>query len=237
MPMPPPPYSPLETVYCTDEAIAIRCGSDHVVLTPAANAIAEGVDGVFEPSDRWTLNSASVDFEAQEVEPGAVILLTDGKGGADGKDRIKGSGTVLIVESIVGNAAALRRIGMKPGAGQPPAPATGLSEVEFRVATLRPQIEMASDEINRRFGIDPTRASRSPDWIYDLRELEEATILTVLLRQYTVDARTKDGDFPLKIREIKQALDECLARLQVKWGPRGDDGAPANKFGMRLVRG
>lgn len=227
-----PPHPPLETVYCTDEAIAIRCNSDHQVLTPAANLIAEGDDGEFEPGERWTLKSASVDFEAQGVLPGALVSV-DG-----GSDRyFKGSGSLLVADSVDGGSVALRRIGMAAGLGQPPAPADGLSGVKFRVSTLAPQIEQASDEINRRFGVDPAQAKRSPDWIYDRRELEEATMLTVLLRQYTVDARTSDGDFPLKIREIKQALDGALARLQVKWGPRGDSQAPSSVFGMRLIRG
>ena len=231
MPMPPPPYPPLAVVYCTDEAIAIRCNSDHQVLTPDANVIAEASDGEFAASDQWTLRSETVDFEDQGVEPGSLVNAR-GKHAA-----IKGSGTVFVVESVAGKTASLRRIGMVAGKGQPPAPAEGLTGVEFKVATLAPQIEQASDEINRRFGIDPAVASRSPEWAYDLRELEEATMLTVLLRQYTVDARTSDGDFPLKIKEIKQVLDAALSRLQVKWGPRGDSQTPSSVFGMRLVRG
>lgn len=226
-----PPYPPLETVYCTDEAIAIRCNSDHQVLTPNANLVAEGSDGVFEPGDRWTLKSATVDFEAQGAKSGTLINVC-GKYAA-----IKGSGTVFVIESALGKTALLRRVSKAAGFGQPPSPDEGLTDVVFKAATLAPQIEQASDELNRRFGIDPAKASRSPDWIYDRRELEEATMLTVLLRQYTVDARTSDGDFPLKIREIKQTLDAVLARLQVKWGPRGDSQAPSSVFGMRLIRG
>lgn len=229
--MPPPPYPKLAVVYCTDEAIAIRCNSDHKVLTPNANVIAEATDGAFVADDPWTLRSEVVDFEAQGVEPGALINV------AGDHPVIKGSGVVFVAESVAGETASLRRIGMAAGLGQPPAPAAGLAGVKFNVATLAPQIEQASDEINRRFGIDPAVASRSPEWAYDLRELEEATMLTVLLRQYTVDARTSDGDFPLKIREIKQALDAALSRLQVRWGPRGDSSAPSSVFGMRVVRG
>lgn len=231
MPMPPPPYPPLQVVYCTDEALAIRCSGDHVVLTPDANVIAEGDDGLILPADRWTLTSVKVDFEAQGVVSGTLIHLRD-KG-----RKIKGSGVVLVVESTAGKSATLRRIGMTAGVGQPPAPAEGLTDVEFKAATLAPQIEQASDEINRRFGIDPAVASRSPEWAYDLRELEEATMLTVLHRQYMIDARTSDGDFPLKVKEIGKTLDAALARLQLKWGPRGDSQAPSSVFGMRMVRG
>lgn len=228
-----PPYPPLATVYCTDEAIAIRCNSDHQVLTPDANLVAEGSDGSFIAPDRWTLHSATVDFESQGVKPGSLVTIRD----TGTTKRIRGSGSLLVAATIAGKTVTLRRIGMAAGLGQPPAPADGLTGVAFGVSTLAPQIEQASDELNRRFGIDPAKASREPDWIYDRRELEEATMLTVLLRQYTVDARTSDGDFPLKIREIKVALDAALSRLQLKWGPRGDSGQPASVFGMRMVRG
>lgn len=228
-----PPYPQLATVYCTDEAIAIRCNSDHQVLTPDANLIAEGSDGSFVSPDRWTLRSATVDFEAQGVKPGSLVAIRD-----DGRDRrIKGSGELLVADAVAGGTVTLRRIGMAGGKGQAPAPADGLTDVKFSVSTLAPQIEQASDELNRRFGIDPAKASRDPSWIYDRRELEEATMLTVLLRQYTVDARTSTGDFPLKIKEIKQALDGALSRLQVKWGPRGDAAPPTSVFGMRVIRG
>ena len=44
----------------------------------------------------------------------------------------------------------------------PPAPAAGLTGVEFLIASLDPQIEEASFDLNRRFGIDPNVAGRSP---------------------------------------------------------------------------
>jgi len=226
---------PLEIVYCDDEALAIRCHADYRVLTPSSNMLASGADGAFAEGEPWTLRSASVDFEAQGVKPGMIVVLD--QGGAAGARHIKGSGDHLAVASVEGSALGLRRIGLEAGVGQPPAPPEGLEGVRFSIATLAPQIEQASDDINRRFGIDPARASRAPEWIYDRRELEEATMLAVLLRQYSVDARASEGDFPLKVREVRRSLDECLARLRVRWGPSGDAAPPSTKFGTRLVRG
>ncbi|WP_165251168.1 hypothetical protein [Paludisphaera soli] len=223
------PVYPLATVYCTDEDLAIRCPTDLRILTPADSLAAAGSDGAFAAGLPWTLGSATVDFEAQGVAPGSLIHL---EGGA-----IRGSGGYFVVDSVAGPVVGLRRIGMASGLGQPPAPAAGMTGVRFAVTTLAPQIEQASDELNRRFGIDPTSSLRGPTAVYDLRELQEAAMLTVLLRQYTLSTRTGDGDFAFKVRELKASLDAAAARLQVRWGPTGSDAPTSGVFGMRIVRG
>jgi hypothetical protein len=131
----------------------------------------------------------------------------------------------------------LRRLGMPTGVGLPVAPAVGYTAVSFAVETLGPQIEDASDEINRRFGIDPASSLRGPSAIYDLRELREACMLTVLLRKYTGDVRTKDGAFTLKIKELTRERDDSFARLQIRWGEAPDaPPPPLPVFGTRVGR-
>lgn len=220
----------LAVLYATDEDIAIRCYSDFTVLTPSSSLLIAGADGVFDAADLWTLTSATVDFAARGLAVGHVVKLTKPQ------SAFKGKGEWLAVGAVAAGSVTLRRIGMDDGVGQPPSPIGGLTAVEFSVATLAPQIEQCSDELNRRFGIDPAFAMRAPSWIYDVRELREACMTTVLHRQYTVDARQKDGDFAMKIRELCSARDAAIGRLQVRWGPTGNEAPPTSMFGMRIVR-
>src|SRR4029077_5216092 len=97
----------------------------------------------------------------------------------------------------------------------------GLAAVVFTVNTLDPQIEEASFDLKRRFGIDELVAGRSSYWVYDLRDLRMATVLSVLLDRYTQETRSDKGDFALKIGRIRQQLDDVLGRVQVRWGPTG----------------
>ena len=112
----------------------------------------------------------------------------------------------------------LRRLGTEPGVGYPPAPAAGLTGVEFLIASLDPQIEEASFDLNRRFGIDPNVAGRSPADVYDLRDLRQACVLTVLAQRYAAETRGDQGDFALKLTQVRQELSEVLARLTLRWG-------------------
>ena len=64
-----------DPIYATDEDIALRATADFAILCPRDQKLAAGSDGSFDPSDRWTLQSASVDFSAQGVLPGQVVQL------------------------------------------------------------------------------------------------------------------------------------------------------------------
>lgn len=224
--------------YCTDEDIAVYSPGDAAILTPASAVVAGGADGAFAPDSPWTLSSASVDFEAQGARRSMLVVLEGGTATGGGAASVfKGSGQHFAVEAAVGKTLTLRRIGFPAGVGQPPGPAGGAAGVRFAVCTLGPQIGQASDEINRRFGVDAAIAGRGPLDLADARDLELATVLTVLARQYTVNTRTGDGDFAYKLRTIRADLDAVLARLQLRWRPPGDGSAPASMFGMRIARG
>lgn len=229
----------LAIVYCNDEDLAIRAIGDYSVLAPNSNMLAAGVDGVIDPSDLWTLTSASNDFEAQGVASGCTVNLKSATLTGASKPSLPwgASGGLFGVSSVSGHSMTLRRLGMPTGVGLPVAPAVGFTTVQFAVETLAPQIEQASDEINRRYGIDPASSLRGPSEIYDLRELREACMLVVLVRKYTGDVRTKDGAFALKIKELTKERDDSFSRLLLRWGASPDAPVPPPPaFGMRCSR-
>ncbi len=219
----------LSIVYASDEDVAVRATGDFAVLAPDWQKAAFGIDGSFAAGDPWTLASATVDFEAAGVRPGHVVSLRKPN------TIFKGAGELLAVASAAGKALTLRRIGARVGEGSPPAPLAGVSGVEFHITTLAPQIEEASFELNRRFGIDPRVPGRSPDSLLDRRELRAACVLTVLAQRYSAETRGGEGDFPLKITRVHQELSESLARLEVRWKSAMGSGS-SSMFSTRIER-
>ncbi len=217
-------------VYCTDEDILVRAGGDFIMLCPPWQQMAAGTDGVFAPGNPWVLNSASVNFAANGVSSNQVAWLTAPK------TQYPGGGQLLAIDSISGNSITLRRPHKDLYVGQPPAPSAGLTGVTFTINTLDPQSEEASFDIKRRFGIDENITDRTSSWIYDLRDLRMATVLSVLYDRYMQENRAEQGDFQNKIRRIRQQLDDVLARVQVRWGPFGNSAEPSTLFGCKLSR-
>jgi hypothetical protein len=220
-------------VYATDEDIAVRAGGDFVTLCPLWQQMAYGVDGVFAASPGapgWVLSSASVNFQSNGVTPNQVVQLTAPK------SQYPGGGQLLAIDSVSGSSLTLRRLHKDLNVGQPPAPAQGLTGVVFTVNTLDPQTEEASFDLKRRFGIDENSSTRDSSWIYDLRDLRMATVLTVLYGRYTAEARGDGGDFARKINLIKSQLSEVLDRVQVRWGPFGNSAEPSTLFSCKLSR-
>jgi hypothetical protein len=220
----------LTTVYATDENIAIRAGGDFAPLCPTWQKLAAGSDGSFAAGSPWVLYSPTVDFEAAGVQAQHVALLRKPT------TAFRGSGEFLAVDGAAANTITLRRLGAAPGQGQPPAPAAGLQGVDFFIATFDPQIEEASFDLNRRLAIDPLVAGRTPADLYDLRDLRQACVLTVLSQRYAAETRGPQGDFALKLAEARQELGEVLARLQLRWGSSGSDNQSTNWFSTRIAR-
>ena len=156
-------------------------------------------------------------FDAAGVTSQHVVLLKKPN------TAFKGSGELLAVDSASNGSVTLRRLGANLNQGQPPAPAAGLSGVEFVIATLDPQTEEASFDLNRRYSIDPNIAGRTPADVYDLRDLRQACVLSVLAQRYAAETRGNQGDFALKLAQVKQELTEVLARIQLRWGTSGAD--------------
>jgi hypothetical protein len=225
----PPQTSP---VFCTDEDIAVRAGSYFVTLVPAWQLMAGGTDGVFTDGLPWILSSATTDFEANGVQPNHVVQLSQGTP----TGYFRGGGQLLAVDSVSGNTVTLRRLHKDLNVGQPPSPAGGMTVVTFVIATLDPQIEEASFDIKRRFGIDETIVYRSSSWIFDLRDLRMATILLVLLDRYAAENQANDVTFMHKIQTAQNELASVMDRVEVRWGAQGNLEEPSTIFNTRLSR-
>jgi hypothetical protein len=221
--------------YATDEDLVLRASADFSLLCPRDQKLASGTDGLFDASDRWTLMSPSVDFAAQGLAAGQVVQLLGPT------TTFKPPGEALVVAAVGPNRVLLRRKGQSAGVGHPPAPAGGIMNVEFLAATLAPQIARASYDLDRRYGIDDLIDGRRPGDLYDPREVREAVVLTVLMKQYRDMSReggspARDDAFAAKARLVKQELDELLARVVVHWGAAPMGGPAATRFSSRLAR-
>ena len=159
-------------VYCTDEDIAVRAGGDWFLLAPAWQQMAAGTDGYFNSGSPWVLNSTATNFQQRTTfsrtrSSSSRRPSNTSPAAASSSRSIRSPGTSI----------TLRRLHKDLNVGQPPAPAAGLTGVTFTINTLDPQIEEASFDIKRRFGIDENIAYRTSSWIYDLRDLRMATVL------------------------------------------------------------
>jgi hypothetical protein len=222
-------------IYATDEDVALRASADFPILCPKDQKLSAGSDGAFFSSEPWILNSATVDFPRYGLTPGQIVQLTKPI------THYRPPGESLVIASVATGAVTLRRMGQKLYIGQPPAPIAGLTGVEFSVVTLGPQLEAASYDLNRRFGIDDLVVGRRASELYDPREVREATVLTVLYRQYlsmSRDAGDQRDNFAAKALAIKSDLDELLARIVIHWptDAKGGTGSATTHFSTRLVR-
>ncbi len=220
----------LSQVYATDEDVAIRACGDYPVLCPEWQKLAAGTDGVISSGTPWVLTSSSVNFQTNGVASNCVVILYAPK------SSFAGGGELFAIDSATGGSMMLRRLGQALNMGQPPAPAAGLTAVAFKVKTLAQQIEDASYDLNQRFGIDPNQPYRDTTFVYDLRILRQLCVLTVLQRQYTNEARGKDGDFMEKLKRVNSDLNDLLDRSSLRWGQFGNSSPPVGRFSTRLTR-
>jgi hypothetical protein len=228
--MPGPNYSQVSPVYATDEDIAIRSYGAFGILVPSSQTLAYGTDGVISAGNLWVLTSATVNFAAQGVGVGHVVLLTKPT------NQFKGSGRYLAVSSVSGNSLTMRFPGKPDGVGQPPVPAGGLTGIEFRISTFDPQIETTSYQINQQFGVSADYALTSPSYIHDTRVLNQATVLTVLHRAYVFMPITAAIDYTLRIAEIASARDDAIDQIRIRWGGLVDTQPSSSVIGMRIER-
>jgi hypothetical protein len=214
----------LTLVYCTDEDIALRDQADYVNLAPKSQRTLHGLDGVFASGDLWTLTSASVNFVAAGLASGSVVGLSRPLA-----TYTTPGGELFGVGVVTSGSVTLRRLGLGPGLGLPPSPIGGLTGVGFFCVTFGPQIDTASYDCNKTWGIDPNVPDRVPGLLYDPVELQQYVVLTVLRRCYVSATKAKAEDFALKLGLVTEELNELRSRLQVQWGPQGQ-GKPANSI-------
>ncbi len=204
-----------DPIYATDEDLALRASADFAILCPRDQTLAAGLDGFFDPSDRWSLRSGSVDFTSQGVLPGQVVQLL-GPASA-----FRAPGEALVVVAANGPVVTLRRKGQPAGSGQPPSPASGLVGVEFLIGTLAPQIQGASIEVNARVGVSALIPGRTAADLFNPIELRDAVILTTLYRQYRDMSREANGAnldvLAAKALAVRADLDDLLARTIIHW--------------------
>lgn len=225
----------LAVQYCTDEDIAAVALEDFTAIVPRSARIAEGTDGVFDADDRWTLSSATNDFDALGCLPNQVVALGPLPKANFGK---VAGGELLAVNAVASGGVQLRRVGLALGRGAPPSPAGGLTGVHFSIQTFASLIDQASREANQAYGIDPDATGRTPDDLKpsSLIDLKYWTVLTVLQAAYVQASKTNDSDFKLKLALNEKKLNQVSARLSVLWGPSGDSAPPSGRFGGRAVR-
>jgi hypothetical protein len=219
-------------VYATDEDVLVKASGDFMTLAPAWQCMAKGIDGFFNPGLPWVLFSTATNFGSNGVTPNQVVGLSAPK------SQYPGGGDLLAIDSVSedGTNITLRRPHKDLNVGNPPAPAAGLSGVAFNITTFDPQIEEASFDLKRRFGIDENITFRDSTWIYDLRDLRMVVILSVLYDRYTAELRSDRGDWVRKMGHIRNMRDEVLDRVQIRWGPYGNSAEPSTVFSCKISR-
>lgn len=227
-----PRPSHLTTVYATDEDIFVESPADFGLLVPSSNAMAEGSDGAFSPSDRWTLTSASNDFGAQGVAPGMVIELKSVPG-ANSPFKVN---QFLAVESVSGSSVTLRRAGYDVGVGKPPGPPGGATGVPFKVLSMGPQIDNAAYVLENRYSVDPRIPNRDPGSLADQRVFRRLVALWTLYQFYLNDNRSKEGDWAAKTKQYQQQYEDALDSAVVRWGPSGQTLPDTTRFSTRVTR-
>lgn len=226
---------PTSPVWATDEEVAIRATGDYVTLAPAWQLLAYGTDGYFQSGAQWTLNSASNAFNVQGVAAQNVVWIEGPP------PYYRGGGQLLAVDTVMGNAIGLRRVGQQLNVGFPAGPPEGVTGVTFKILTLGPQIEEATYTLKDRFMIDEAVAFRASSWMYvgveDLyRVVRRSVVLQVLYDRYLAEARTERGDFEMKRMVIQEELKANLMRIQIKFGTYGNSAEPAHLMGTKLSR-
>jgi hypothetical protein len=214
-----------------DEDIAVRAMGDYPSIVPPSQLLAHATDGVFTSGNRWWLMSATADLYGAGVHAGNVAWLTRPAAsfGAQGE--------LFAVDAVGLGGVLLRRVGRKQFVGQPPAPAAGLTGVEFRVLTFDPQIETATFEINELYGIDPTVPELSAARLTNPRQLQQLCALWVLERAYGLQMKRREEDFALKHAQLEEELEDLRSRVVVRRGPHGSEAAPSGLYGTRIRRG
>jgi hypothetical protein len=223
--------------FCSDEDIANVATSDFAVLTPADQCIARGRDGAFSAPDPWRLTSATTDFIASGIRPGHVVQVSGPK------PPFSPRGECFGVNFADSTSVVLKRRGMGAGEGAPPA-AAAVANVQWSVLTFGPQIFRATIDLERRFGVSDFILGRRASDMFDVTELADATVYSVLSAVYLDASRGTGVGQPdvwqEKSRRYAVLLADLLSRVEIHWG-RGGAGAsdplsPPNRLCGRLSR-
>lgn len=224
--------------FCSDEDIANVATSDFSVLTPADQSIVRGKDGAIDPADPWRLSSASTDFLASGIRTGHVVQIAGPKPPFSPRGECFG-----VVESDAGSVL-LRRRGMLAGIGATPTQGAAVGAVQFNVLTFGPQVLRASIDLERRFGASDFIYGRRTSDMFDITELMDATVYSVLSAVYLDASRGAGTGQPdvwqEKSRRYAVLLSDLLSRVEIHWGRGGSGSAdplsPPSRLCVRLSR-
>ena len=214
--------------YATDEDVAIRVSTDYALVCPRDQVLVSAKDGVFDPSDRWTLLSPSTDFVARGVRPGQTVQLAD-SGVASG-----GAVDVLVVERVARSSLGLRRKGLSAGMGEPPGPIGGAIGRAYFIASLDPQLVMAGEDLARRFDLGDARELSQAD----RTALRDLTVLMTVRDRYLDLLRNADphrDEFAAKAAVLTTEIGDRLARLTIPSAGSAAAG-PVGRFSTRMSR-
>lgn len=216
-------YSTTPT-YCKDEDIALRAPQDYFAI--ANTRLTKGFDGVFQAGSPWVLTSPTVDFSTMGIAAGSIVQLSKGS---------FGNGELFAVDSVGANSVWLRRPGQTYGIGLPPG-LNNTGPITFDCRTFGSTIDAASYDAKKFFGVDENIPIKSSARLYDQRELQQFTVLTVLRRSYIAADKAKAEDFDLKLGLVTQELEDLRSRLLVHWGALAAGDPPNSVFSARLRR-
>lgn len=228
-----PQSSPLSVLYCTDENIAVRVGStDWYQIVIKDQRLAYGTNGFIHSSRPWVLSCPSVRFQAAGVQRGHVVSLSSPA------TRFPSSGEIYAVESALdhhhGSHLTLRRLGLQTGQGQPPGAGADINGVTFDILTLGPQIENNCYLINQQYSIDPTDPARSPDNIWDKRDLRDLTVLNVICdRLLAMITNAAGSAATVRLDVFRREESEIRSRVHLRWI---NTTKPTSPFSMRITR-
>jgi hypothetical protein len=213
-------------LYCTDEDVAKRMLGDFMLCVPPANIMARGDDGEFLADNRWGLVSASVNFAARGVLAGQVAFTKYAGGKIKYED-------LLAVDSVETTTLGLRRFGQTQGYGEPPGPINGTSSVQFLIPYLKPQIQLATSEINRIWNIGELWIERPASSLVDPSEIRELCVLWVMRDLYFGKAKEQTAQSPwwVKHNKCQEMIASMKDRMDLTFSPLGSVPRQSIKIG------
>jgi hypothetical protein len=196
------------TPYATDEDVFLEDGADFWLLVPRDRPVAQGTDGAIA-ADTFDLVSTTDDFEALGVVAGMLVLLEGARDSA-ARTVLGASGRTMVVDVVDGTTLTLRNPGQDSGVGEPPGGSESIDAVRFRVATLVPQLERASEWVAQELnsGGDATLLSAA--------DLRAVTMAYAFWRLNLAQRRAPGDSWEVQAANWKAIYDELLARLAAR---------------------
>lgn len=232
----PAPIPGESNAYCTDEDIAIET-NDFPNLVPKDQIDAFGEDGVIYQARPWDLTSPGADFVANAVRPASLVYLTKPEDiyGPDPGEVF----AVAAPDPDDVHTLTLRRIGRAAGQGEPP----GFRDrdvigITYLIKTMLIQIQEATSEIDRDFGISQflkTSGSIVPeDWLH----INSLCVYKVLYKRYLSLSRTTTAPGAVDVWLVKsdryRSLYDAEAASLRLTAPSGETSSPNKRY--RIIK-